>query len=142
MDKLNASQRVLFDDYGNLSDYGTERFWKSLSDYFRRLDRDEHNAIKRFRTHKKTMGTQTYTQQRTNNHPSPNYNPTTTFGQQSTIPYSHGTSQNKAGTNQTHHQIPPGVGNNQSNNHWHQNYHHQQSPYLYQQNDRYHVNNM
>lgn len=29
MDELNASQRVLFDDYGNLSDYGIERFWKS-----------------------------------------------------------------------------------------------------------------
>lgn len=65
-DELNCSQRVLFDDFGNLSAYGTERFWKSLSDYFRRSDRDEYYAVKQYRTPKKTLGTQTFTQSNTN----------------------------------------------------------------------------
>lgn len=64
LDELNCSQRVLFNEFGNLSDYGIERFWKSLSDFFRRSDRDEYNAIKLFRVHKKSVGTQTYTQQK------------------------------------------------------------------------------
>lgn len=59
LDELNCSQRVLFNDYGNLSDYGVEKFWQSISDYFRRTDRDEYNAIKLFRVPKKTQGTQT-----------------------------------------------------------------------------------
>lgn len=62
LDELNCSQRVLFNEYGNLSDYGIERFWKSLSDHFRRADRDEYNAIKMYRIPKKTIGLQTYTQ--------------------------------------------------------------------------------
>lgn len=65
IDEINCSQRVLFDEYGNLSDYGTEKFWKSLSDYFRRNDRDEYYAVKRFRTPKRSFGTQTFTQQMT-----------------------------------------------------------------------------
>lgn len=65
VDEINCSQRVLFDDYGNLSDYGTEKFWKSISDYLRRTDRDEYYAIKKYRTPKKSEGTQTFTQQQT-----------------------------------------------------------------------------
>lgn len=64
LDELNCSQRVLFNDYGNLSDYGIEKFWLSLSDYFRRVDRDEYNAIKLFQIPKKTIGTQMYTQEK------------------------------------------------------------------------------
>lgn len=65
VDELNCSQRVLFDQYGNLSAYGIERFWKSISDYFRRSDRDEYYAVKNYRTPRKTVGSQTYTQQAT-----------------------------------------------------------------------------
>lgn len=65
VDELNSSQRVLFDEYGNLSPYGAERLWKSISDYFRRSDRDEYYAIKKYRTHKKSVATQTFTQQST-----------------------------------------------------------------------------
>lgn len=65
VDELNSSQRVLFDDYGNLSSYGIEQLWKSISDYFQRSDRDEYYAIKNFRAPKKSTATQTYTQQST-----------------------------------------------------------------------------
>lgn len=68
-DELNCSQRVLFDQFGNLSAYGVEKFWKSVSDYFRRSDRDEYYAIKNYRAPKKSVGTQTYTQQSTPNAP-------------------------------------------------------------------------
>lgn len=75
MDELNCSQRVLFDDFGNLSDYGIERFWKSLSDFIRRGDRDEHNTIKQYRTSKKNVASQTFTQQTTLNPNAPTFVP-------------------------------------------------------------------
>lgn len=65
MDELNCSQRVLFDQFGNLSDYGIEQFWKSLSEYLRKSDRDEYHAVRRYRVPKKSVGMQTCTQEET-----------------------------------------------------------------------------
>lgn len=72
VDELNCSQRVLFNQFGNLSAYGVEKFWKSISDYFRRSDRDEYYAVKTYRTPKRTVGIQTFTQQSTSNNPQKN----------------------------------------------------------------------
>lgn len=157
LDELNCSQRVLFDDFGNLSDYGIEKFWKSLSDHFRRVDRDEHYAIKKFRTPKKSAATQTYTAQ---------------SGQKAATPQSHQTIQGP-NLNQPKITQQPGnsiqnlpvnqhIPNSHSQHQWNQNYqgnhpnqlHNlpdvKQKPYYnaavqyqgsYPQNDRYHVNN-
>lgn len=65
VDELNCSQKVLFDQFGNISAYGTEKLWRSISDYLRRSDRDEYYAVKLYRTPKRSVGTQTYTQQET-----------------------------------------------------------------------------
>lgn len=69
IDDLNASQRVLFDSFGNLSEYGIEQFWKSLSEYLKRSDKDEYYAVRRYRVPKRTVSTQTWVQQETNNQP-------------------------------------------------------------------------
>lgn len=66
-DELNCSQWVLFDEFGNLSQYGIDKLWKSISDYLQRTDRDEYYVVKRYRTLTKTQGTQTFTQQTTVN---------------------------------------------------------------------------
>lgn len=65
VDELNCSQKVLFDEFGNISPYGTEKLWRSVSDYLRRSDQDEYYAVKMYRTPKKSSSSQTYTQQQT-----------------------------------------------------------------------------
>lgn len=141
LDELNCSQRVLFNDYRNLSDYGIEKFWQSISDYIRRVDRDEYNAIKLFRTPKKTQGTQMYTQERT-------------VAMPSNLTQKQPTSVGQTQRNQQHHQIwyPPqqqpfnnqgGDFNNQPPQNYPPNVQHQQvaqAPHQYPLNDRYHVN--
>lgn len=114
IDELNCSQRVLFDDFGDLSPYGTERLWKSISDFFRRADREEYYAIKKYRTTKKSVATQTFTQQ-------------------STL--------NDAPINQ-HHSNNNAAGDNAQPMYHHQhNYHNQPYQYQYGVNDHYHINN-
>lgn len=117
VDELNCSQRVLFDDFGNLSAYGIERFWKSLSDHFRRADRDEYYAVKNYRAPKKSVATQTYTQT-TNTQVQPNVN-------QQTPNQTHG---NPAGDNSNYPHQPVHFQNHQ--------------PYQYHHgvNDHYHYN--
>lgn len=110
-DELNCSQRVLFDQYGNLSPYGVEKLWKSISDYFRRSDRDEYYAVKNYRTPKRSVGVQTYTQQSTQANTSQSYNVNTNNG--NNPPY------------QQHQPQTP----------------HQPHYYQYGVNDHYHVNN-
>lgn len=118
IDELNCSQRVLFDDYGNLSAYGIEKFWKSLSDYFRRSDRDEYYAIKNYRMPKKSVGVQTYMQ---TNSPAVN-----SFVTQ---PLTNQNASHPAGDS-THYHQPPA------------NFQNHQPPYQYQHgiNDHYHYN--
>lgn len=127
-DELNCSQRVLFDDFGNLSPYGQERFWKSLSDHFRRADRDEYYAVKQYRTPKKTLGTQTQTQSETVKKPS--------IQQQSNS--ATWTSPNPVGPNN-----PPTQNHSQHTFQTHPHYQNQQ-PYQYQYgvNDHYHTNHL
>lgn len=138
IDELNCSQRVLFDDYGNLSQYGIEKFWHSISEYLRRFDRDEYYAVKKFRTPTRTIGTQTFTQQTTINQP------------QTGQTYPTGSQLNR----QYQQQAQPNV------HVWHQGqhhasdvqnqsghaYHNQQQPppynYKYGVNDQYHVNHL
>lgn len=153
LDELNCSQRVLFDDFGNLSDYGIERFWKSLSDHFRRVDRDEHYAIKKFRTPKKTVATQTYTL--------PVAPKSTQINNQSN-PLMGTQKLNQTGPNHQNQGGNPHLHASQSHHHWNSNFpgnqqnvnqgplDHKIKPHYsasvqYQgipQNDRYHVNNM
>lgn len=148
LDELNCSQRVLFDDYGNLSDYGIEKFWKSLSDHFRRIDRDEHYAIKKFRAPKKTVATQTYTQTHTTmvsgqNSQQKLYQPPST-------PRPHLAANAQPQNSQTMNQWGANYNQNPGNTHQNQfevkqkNYHPGAMHYQgnYPQNDRYHVNNM
>lgn len=119
IDELNCSQRVLFNQFGNLSAYGVEKFWKSISDYFRGADRDEYYAVKNYRIPKKSVSIQTFTQQTTNN-----VAPVTHQGQQFPQNKSAG-----AGDNHQYHQhsnfTPP-----------------MHPPYQYQYgvNDHYHLN--
>lgn len=172
MDELNSSQRVLFDEYGNLSDYGVERFWKSLSDYFCRIDRDEHYAIKRYRTSKRSVATQTFTQQKTLNPNAAVFTPKTDIqksGQPTNQPSPimknfHNPNTQPMLNNQKNfypHQPPPNT--SASNLTWNQNaglnstttfgnqnndsshvmqQHPQYHHYNYPQNNRYHVNNL
>lgn len=118
VDELNCSQRVLFDEFGNLSAYGVEKFWKSISEYFRRSDRDEYYAVKNYRTPKKSVGTQTFTQQLTQvphaNNNAPKVNHQNPAGDSVGYP-------NQNYQNQTPYQYQYGV-----NDHYHLNkYHHQ-----------------
>lgn len=121
-DELNCSQRVLFDDFGNLSPYGIEKFWKSISDHFRRADRDEYYAVKMYRAPKRSQGTQTFTQSQTNQ------------------------TQNQTAQN-THYynwdNAHPAGDNNAQINNLHMP-HHNPQPYHYQHgvNDHYHINHL
>lgn len=144
LDELNCSQRVLFNEFGNLSDYGIEKFWRSLSDHFRRNDRDEYNAVKLFRVHKKSVSVQTYTQPKIT---TPNKPPTSAQPQIQADKHGQLGQQAIAAQPFPHSQMwPNNPGNQQPYQQAAGDYHspmvnyHNHSQRGYPTNDRYHVN--
>lgn len=48
IDEINCSQRILFEKSGELSDYGMERLWFSISEFIRIRDSQRTKALEKF----------------------------------------------------------------------------------------------
>lgn len=59
VDEINCSDRLLFEDNGDLSDFGQERMWSSISEFIRVRDQCRQAALSRFSVVKEHVGTQT-----------------------------------------------------------------------------------
>lgn len=58
IDEINCSQKALFEKKGQLSDYGRERMWFSISEFIRRKDKQLDLAITKHCVAKEDVGTQ------------------------------------------------------------------------------------
>lgn len=59
IDEVNCAQRALFEDSGDLSDYGRERMWFSISESIRQRDKIKQAALSKATVSKHEIGTQT-----------------------------------------------------------------------------------
>lgn len=58
IDEINCSQRALFEKNGQLSEYGQERMWFSISEFIRRKDQQLQVAVKKCIVPKEDAGAQ------------------------------------------------------------------------------------
>lgn len=58
IDEINCSQRILFEKNGELSDYGQERMWHSISEFIRVRDQHRLLALEKFTASKEDVGVQ------------------------------------------------------------------------------------
>lgn len=59
IDEINCSDRLLFEDNGDLSEFGLERMWHSISEFIRIRDKQRLAALNKFAAVKEDASTQT-----------------------------------------------------------------------------------
>lgn len=59
IDEVTCAQRALFEKNGDLSDYGMERMWVSISDFIKNRDEVKHKALEKCSVTMRSAGTQT-----------------------------------------------------------------------------------
>lgn len=58
IDEINCAQRALFEKNGDLSDYGRERMWSSISEFIRIRDQERLRVLQKFNTPKQDVAVQ------------------------------------------------------------------------------------